>query len=245
MTADEDPKADLWTRARAFRARYQVPHGLFWIRRVNHTAGAFIAMLLVPTPVTPNLVTVGGLVVHVVGAAVVATMPSPAPAWAAILVMLVWQLAFSLDCADGTLARARGTTSSFGAWFDQIVDSFSRTAVYVSLILFLIRALALRPAEAALLAGLSVALALIQTFASWERSSLIGGRSPIADTGRRAAFVLRVGQQLVDYGAFLFVVALLLLVPPLLLIAVIASAAVNALFVAAQVALAWRRHVRA
>ena len=228
-------------RARDFRRRYQAPEGLFWIRRVNHSLGAVIALLLFPTRVTPNAVTVAGFVAHLAGAAAAALLTPPAPIAGVLFVLVAWQLAFSLDCADGPLARARGQTSAFGAWFDQLVDSMSRAAVYAGLIVFLVRALAPDPIAVALLASGAVSMALLQTFSSWQRVSLIGGGSPVADVPGASARLLRAGQQLVDYGAFLFLASVLLLAPPLLLVFVVLSALVNALFVAAQLVLGWRR----
>ena len=233
-----------WARFRGFRSTYQAPHGLFWIKRVNHTAGALIAFLLVRTPVTANGVTVSALAFHLVGAALVASAAVPADAWLVVSVIVIWQLAFSLDCADGSLARARGTASPFGAWLDQTLDSVSRTAVYTALVVFVVRALQLDAVTAVVLAAASVALALLQTFSSWQRAAVIGGGSPAA-TGRPVGdAVLSLARHLVDYGAFLFVASVLLLVPRALLVLIVFVAAVNALFVATQVALAWRRHAR-
>ncbi len=133
MTAPLDLQGGFLDRVRQFRRRYQGPEGLFWIRRVNHPAGAMLALPLYPTRVTPNVVTVAGLVAHLVGAILVATLPVPGPPPTVLVILLVWQLAFSLDCADGQLARARGQASAFGAWFDQLIDVVSHAAVYTSL----------------------------------------------------------------------------------------------------------------
>ena len=234
-----------WSRARRFRRTYQAPEGLFWIKRVNHTAGALLAFSLVRTPVTANAVTVSALIVHLVGAALVATATAPLNPWMVVAVALVWQLAFTLDCADGSLARARGKAGPFGAWLDQTLDSISRTAVYTALVAFVVRALEVDVVAAVLLAGVSVGLALLQTFSSWQRAAVIGGGSPTATGGRLGQTVLSIGRQLVDYGAFLFVASVLLLWPPALLVFIAFVAVVNALFVAAQIAIAWRRHARA
>src|SRR2546430_5933024 len=39
-----------------------------------------------------------------------------------------WQVAFCLDCADGQLARARGTSNAFGALLDQVSDFVGHVA---------------------------------------------------------------------------------------------------------------------
>ena len=232
----------LWPEAAAFRERYEPRGGLFWARRVNHSAGAVIALLVLRTRLSANGVTVAGLVVHLLGAAVVGLLPAPAPVWGVALVVLIWQLAYSIDCADGSVARARGQASAFGAWFDQLVDSSSRIAVHTALVVYLVRALSLPGVAAALMASTVVSLALVQTFSSWGRMSLIGGGSPLGDAAAHSRPILAAARHLLDYGAFLFVASVLLLAPVALLVVVFASALVNALFIAAQVALAWRRH---
>ncbi|HEX2221392.1 MAG TPA: CDP-alcohol phosphatidyltransferase family protein [Candidatus Limnocylindria bacterium] len=233
-----------WARVARFRRTYQPSQGLFWIERVNFPAGALIALLLLPTRVSPNAVTLSGLAAYLVGAVVVAFANEPISIWVVIGVALTWQLAFSLDCADGSLARARGTASPFGAWFDQLIDSIARTAVYTAIIAFLVRALELPALASVVLSSLSVALALLQTFSSWQRAAVIGGPSPVDAAGGRGRALLSASRHLEDYGAFLFLAAVLLLVPTGLLAFMVGVAVVHALFVAAQLALAWRRHAR-
>jgi len=239
------PQPGFWARVLDFRQRYQAPEGLFWIKRVNHSAGALIAYLLLRTAVTPNALTVGGLVGHVTGALLVAFAPVPIPLWTVIAVALAWQLAFSLDCADGPLARARRQTTAFGAWFDQMADSISRTAVYTALIVYLVRALDLPAVPTAIMTASVVSLALLQTFSSWQRASALGRTSPIEEAPAASRSALRLGQQLVDYGAFLALAAVLPLWPAALLVFVVFLAMVNALFVLSHLAISWRRHGRA
>jgi len=229
---------------REFRRLYQAPEGLFWLKRVNHTIGALIAYLLYPTRVTPNAVSVAGLVAHLIGAVMVAIAAPPVGLPWVIAVASMWQLAFALDCADGPLARARRQTSEFGAWFDQIIDVISHTAVYAALIVFVVRALALDSVFVALFASLTVAATLIQTFTTWQRQSMIRDR-PVT-VGRSAVFKLvYLGRHFVDYGAFLFAASALLLWPLGLLVFVSAASLLNAGYVAGQVALNWRRAWRA
>jgi phosphatidylglycerophosphate synthase len=232
---------DFLHRVREFHARYRGPQGLFFIRLVNHPLGSVLGVLLSPTRVSPNMVTVAGLIAHLAGAAVVVALPAPAPLLGALAVMLLWQLAFSLDCADGQLARARGAASSFGAWFDQLVDVLSHSAVYAALAVFLARALQLDAAFAAGAATLAVAASLLQVFSTWQRGALIGGGPPggaAGGVGRRLLYGFR---HLLDYGAFVFVAALLLTWPIALASFLAAMAGVHLLYVAAQLALEWRR----
>lgn len=199
-----------------------------------------LALPLYPTRVTPNAVTVAGLLVHVLGALIVAVLPVPASPLAALGVVIVWQLAFSLDCADGQLARARGQTSAFGAWFDQLVDVVSHTAVYTSLSLYLVRAFDPSAAEAVFLASIAVTLSLLQTFSTWQRAAVISRDRPLGERPTPKLLAIYAVRHLLDYGWFLFVASVLLLWPAGLLAFLVFSGLLQALYVAAQILLTWR-----
>lgn len=227
-------------RAREFRRRYQGPEGLFWIRRVNHPVGAMLALPLYPTRVTPNAVTVAGLLTHVLGALIVAALPVPASPLAILAVMVVWQIAFSLDCADGQLARARGQTSAFGAWFDQLVDVVSHAAVYTSLSLYLVRAFEPDAAVAVLLVCIAMTLSLLQTFSTWQRAELVGRERPVGERSSPKLLAMYAGRHLLDYGWFLFAASVLLVWPAGLFAFLVFSGVVQGLYVGAQIVLTWR-----
>ena len=89
-----------------------------------------IARVLGKTGVTPTMVTVLGLAITVVGAALIANG-------------LLWQggltAAFGvlLDALDGPLARYKGTSSDRGAFIDTMSDRFGEVAVWVGLGVYL------------------------------------------------------------------------------------------------------------
>jgi phosphatidylglycerophosphate synthase len=227
--------------ADALRRKSERSPGLFWTRRVNRRVGAMIALVLLHTPATPNMVSIAGLVVHVAGAVLVVASPPPAPVPLAILLFLTWELAFSLDCADGQLARARGAASPFGAWLDQIVDFLNHTAVVGSLVAFTVRAFRPNSVDASVLATLVLAGLLIGLFASAQRKALLGTR-PALEPGAHARFrVLSLGRHLTDYGAFLALSSIGLLWPPLLLAALVLTPAFIVASVVVQVAINWPR----
>ncbi|MDQ3492869.1 MAG: CDP-alcohol phosphatidyltransferase family protein, partial [Chloroflexota bacterium] len=230
MTPSIDTTGGFMARVRAFRRRYQGAEGLFWIRRVNHPVGAMLALPLLPTRVTPNTVTVAGLIVHLLGALLVAVVAPPASPLAVLAVVLIWQLAFSLDCADGQLARARGQTSAFGAWFDQLVDVVSHAAVYTSLSLYLVRAFDPDAAVAVLLACMAVTLSLLQTFSTWQRAAVISRDRPLGKRPTPKLLAMYAARHLLDYGWFLFAASVLLLWPAGLLAFLVFSGVVQGLY---------------
>ena len=89
-----------------------------------------IARVLAKTGVTPTMVTVLGLAITVVGAALIANG-------------LLWQggltagLGVLLDALDGPLARYKGTSSDRGAFIDTMSDRFGEVAVWVGLGVYL------------------------------------------------------------------------------------------------------------
>jgi phosphatidylglycerophosphate synthase len=95
------------------------PKDLIWNRFVARPLAAVALVPLERTAITPNQVTLLTLVVFAAAAAIIAFVPG----WTALLLgVAVLQLAYVLDCADGQLARLRGTSSPVGAHLDFLMD---------------------------------------------------------------------------------------------------------------------------
>lgn len=86
--------------------------------------GAMLAWLGLRAGASPSAVTLLGLGTFLVAAIGYAWLPATSTAMLACLALM--QLAYGLDCADGQLARATGSTSMWGAWFDVACD-YART----------------------------------------------------------------------------------------------------------------------
>jgi len=80
-------------------------------------AADWLAAVLTPTRVRPVHLTLGGLAVGAIAAALLVGAPRHAPV-AALLVLVAWLF----DRADGPLARRQNTVSAWGAWLDANVD---------------------------------------------------------------------------------------------------------------------------
>jgi phosphatidylglycerophosphate synthase len=238
-------KESFLRRAQAFQARYQGAEGLFWIKRVNHPAGAIIALLLLPTSVTPNAVTVAGFMVHVLAAVMLVLLEPPLSLFAVVAVLFLWQLAFTLDCTDGQLARARGTAGPFGAWLDQIVDVASHVVLYAALTVVVVRGAELDGVAAGLFGCLTISASLLQVFSTWQRAAVIGSGPPVGIAPPLSLRVLYALRHMMDFGAFLFVAGLLLIWAPGLMAFLLMMAALQTGYAGMQVVLAWRRASRA
>lgn len=97
---------------------------------VFHPLARRLALLLMRTPVTPNMVSLaGGLLVAAAGLAY-AQPGWPLPALAGLALHLAWHV---VDGADGDLARLTGRSSPRGELVDGICDYASHVVLYLIL----------------------------------------------------------------------------------------------------------------
>ncbi len=228
-------------RVRALVASSPKKERLFFSGYVNRTAGAAIAVLAEPTDVTPNQITVAGLAVHAAAAGVLILADLPIAFWPWLTVLLLWQLAFSLDAADGQLARLSGKGTAFGAWLDTLVDVVTHVMVYGVLVLFVVRALDLDGPIAAVLTSVVLGSHLVQLLTGW-RHDVLGSDPAVSNPPAWLATSMRA-RHLLDYGWFLFATAALLPWPSILMAYLLASSAFHALAAVIQLSLNWYREL--
>ena len=99
--------------------RTRKPKDIFWNKYVARPLAAVAIVPLARTGVTPNQITLATLPVFLAGAAMMAFLPSWGMLCAGVAVI---ELSYVLDCADGQLARLRGTSSPVGAHLDFLMD---------------------------------------------------------------------------------------------------------------------------
>lgn len=99
-----------------------------WMR--NHTRWLVtpVARFLSRTRISPNMLTLLGVLLNVAVGAVLATGRLRLGGFLVII-------AGAFDALDGALARASGRTTRFGAFFDSVMDRFSEAAVFGGLLL--------------------------------------------------------------------------------------------------------------
>jgi phosphatidylglycerophosphate synthase len=231
-------------RVESMRRRYTRAGALSWSFAVNYRIGALFAVILLPRrSVSPSAVTVSAMLFHIVGALFVLFMPVPATLVNAVVLLVIWQIAYSLDCADGLLARARSQTSAFGAWLDQVGDFVGHASMFTALAIFVSRALSISGPHSAGMAGLVISGTLLYLFASSQRNSIMGTEPATKSPPAWLRLATR-GQHLADYGLWLFAASILLLFPRALLISLLAFAVLSILAVCGQVTLNWRAQLR-
>ncbi|HZL17688.1 MAG TPA: CDP-alcohol phosphatidyltransferase family protein [Polyangia bacterium] len=99
--------------------RTRKPKDILWNRYVARPLAAVVIVPLARTRVTPNQVTLATLAVFLVGAALMAV----GRGWGALIAgTAILEISYVLDCADGQLARLKGTSSPVGAHLDFLMD---------------------------------------------------------------------------------------------------------------------------
>jgi phosphatidylglycerophosphate synthase len=106
------------------------------IDRVLHRPLAYIlAKLCAPTPISPDAITIGSMIIGASGALCIG-LNFP---WHQQIGGLLVFGSILFDCADGQLARMRGTSSAFGRMIDGVADLFVASCVAPATMLVLWR----------------------------------------------------------------------------------------------------------
>ena len=104
--------ADIYRRTRK-------PNDILWNRFVARPLAAVVVVPLARTGITPNQVTFATLPVFLAGATALTLLPS----WSALIAgAAIIEFSYVLDCADGQLARLKGSSSPVGAHLDFLMD---------------------------------------------------------------------------------------------------------------------------
>lgn len=203
---------------RTFRDRY-ARGGYTWTMRVNQYAAAHLALGAIRWGLSPKRITIVYLGVGLFTSLLFSALYTVSPVGASICGLVGWQLAYTLDCLDGQVARATGRSSPQGGVLDLLVDLLVHASVMVALFPIVVGTLDPRwqiPVAVVLSCG-------------WLISPYFCGVAailPSATNPRRQSLMLRLISGGRDYG---LQVALL---PILLLVDARAALAVLALFVA-------------
>lgn len=100
---------------------------------VHRPLAYLLARALLPTPVSPNLVTIASMVIGVSGACLILVDVPYHFQWAGLCVFL----STIFDCADGQLARMRKTSSVIGRMLDGTADVIVTAAITIAAAIWL------------------------------------------------------------------------------------------------------------
>lgn len=116
---------------REFRNRFALG-GYWWTMTVNQTVGAYLARAGIRLGLHPNHVSLGTALLGIATTTVVVLTYPYEPVLAGVVGLVGWQLSYSLDCADGQIARATGQATPRGALLDLLCDFVIHVAVVLS-----------------------------------------------------------------------------------------------------------------
>ncbi|MER7587278.1 CDP-alcohol phosphatidyltransferase family protein [Micromonospora sp. NPDC127501] len=216
--------------------------GLF-SESISQWLGAVFALVAQRLGLRPTALTITNLVLGLATSVTVVALAAPVaagdvPAWVVGLLALVgWQVAYSLDCADGQLARVTGQGSAAGARVDVLCDVAAQIALVAAL------------AATAVAQEPGTPTWLVATFAGTWMVNLV---TSVMQAGPNAASMVtstslpvRLVKLVRDYGAVVFVAAVVLAVAPALALWVmVAFTIVNGGFLLASIAFSARASLR-
>ncbi|TDC52818.1 CDP-alcohol phosphatidyltransferase family protein [Micromonospora sp. KC207] len=216
--------------------------GLF-SESISQWLGAVFALVAQRLGLRPTALTIANLVLGLATSVTVVALADRVaagnvPAWVVGLAALVgWQVAYSLDCADGQLARVTGQGSAAGARVDVLCDVAAQIALVAALSA---TAVAQRPGTPSWLVALFAGTWMVNLVTSVMQSGP-NAASMVTST----SLPVRLVKLVRDYGAVIFVAAVVLaFAPALTLWVMVAFTVVNGGFLLASIAFSARASLR-
>jgi len=201
---------------------------------LDQRAGSWLALWAHRAGLAPSIVTVAGLLVGLAGSALI-VLYGQSVAW---LGLVTWHLAYSLDCADGQLARATGRTSPTGARLDVLCDLAVQIGVVTAVSAVAAEA---SPGTPAWLAPVFAGTWLVNLF-----TSVLAAGSGAARLLTSGSMPVRVIKLVRDYSFMITVCGLVILLKPAWTPWLMAAfTLVNGGFLALSITLALRRALAA
>jgi len=173
MTALHNARAAYAELARAQKSGAGVP---WYMRVVNRRIGRLIASLAAQGPVSPNQLTAASFGAFLAAAGLLVWVhPGIVMAVGAVLLL---QLGFAFDSADGQLARLRGGGSPAGEWLDHVVDSGRHLMFHLAVLIGEFRFADV--GEAVLLVPMAFAIVATVRFFAQILAEQLARRDPVA-----------------------------------------------------------------
>jgi phosphatidylglycerophosphate synthase len=122
------------TVAKCYSMAWQTRGGGYWYSRtVSDRLGTVVAAIGMRLGIHPTYLTLVNLVLGIGGSvAILAGRSQGRIAPLLVAGVVLWQVAYIFDCADGQLARVTGKTSAYGASVDIFVDFAVQISVVVA-----------------------------------------------------------------------------------------------------------------
>lgn len=195
--------------------------GGWWTRAVNQRAGSFVAAIAIATGTSPNQLSLLSAVVGVATSVAVLGTYEFSPYLAAVVGFFGWQIAYSIDCADGQVARATARASNAGAQIDLWCDFI----VHLSVVAVSAQIIA-QGIEGRYLIAAVVGAGTCWTIPLFHEALLCGASNSAEPPRERRPFVIEIAGTARDYGFHVSLLAIALAVGEWLLLAVLGLVAI-------------------
>ena len=127
-------------RFEAFLSVRNVGYQTAFNRWLTSHAAALAAYASARLGLTPNQVTLMSFLCGVVGFLAAFVLPAGSPAVSIVVIVILAELTFILDCADGLLARVTGKATPFGDLLDHTLDIASQSCALGAIFIYAYRA---------------------------------------------------------------------------------------------------------
>lgn len=191
-------------RARDFHA--QMRGGGLLTVALSQRGGAYLCVPAHRWGLAPSVLTLGNLVCGIGGSVLMVCGGSRLSVH--LVAVVLWQLAYCLDCADGQLARYTGRTSEAGARLDVICDLAVHAGVVIAIV---VSTASYLPTVPHWLTSAFACVVMMNLCVSVMVTSGPAAGSLFGDNNR---LLVRAGSLLFDYPVFLTAYACVLILVP-------------------------------
>lgn len=181
---------------------------------VHHNIATIFTYLFANKNISPNTITFLSFIVWLIGCILIVSIDSIT--WlGAILIYVLFNLSYTLDCCDGQVARLTGKGSIFGDWLDHVLDGVGNSILLSAIYWHIVKSLPETNLELVFI-FYSFSLFVISNyhFAIHYKSATYGKNFKLftneEKTKRKVfTFLMNIAKNIVDMGLFLFVLLLL------------------------------------
>lgn len=119
MSTAHQPRRTTLSTFRSLRS----PYAFWFTTHLNYRTAAWLAWGCHNIGLTPNQVSWLSLIITLSGPAILGWFGPVSDTVGALTILFCTQAGYTLDCTDGTLARATGQGSRFGQLLDKVIDT--------------------------------------------------------------------------------------------------------------------------
>jgi phosphatidylglycerophosphate synthase len=213
------------------QARAQQGAGGLFTTFVSNRLGSPVAAVAMSLRIHPSVISLGNLLLATIASVLVITRADHAGSWWApgVTALVLWQLAYVLDCVDGQVARVTGKQSDFGARVDVLVDFAVQISILCAITAVMVRFSDVSPVLVALFA--TSWFASMITFLLGRADGNVGH-----SFSRRGSLAIEAIKLVRDYGFIVFILGgWLAVAPESIVIPVIAFTMLNSVFLVASI----------